>query len=196
MKKLWTFLCLGAIAAVPLFFSGCEKMDLAATNNRLDSTEKQLSYRTDSMKKYSIETAYENGWLTQTDLAYAMYYARGKVLTCNKSDWEKGRTEKIQEIGFVLAEECPALSEQVELDIKSCYYNTYYQEMHLEDVTFGEFAENISFRFVGSYNGTFVVTDEESLYWGYAGDVPPPVYIAGFIWNGSYAKDLFVFRFE
>ena len=79
-------LSLGVLLCLIFGAAGCDRMNLSTTNERLDSTEKQLLYRTDSMKGCDFETAYESGWLTQTDLAYAMYYARGAVYTCKKSD--------------------------------------------------------------------------------------------------------------
>ena len=87
----------------------------------------------------------------------------------------------------------PAINKQVESDIKKHYSE---KMTFKEDLTFGEFEQNISFRFVGSYKGTFVITDLKTIYWDYFTDVPPPVYIAGFVWFGSYAHDLFVFRYE
>lgn len=175
-----------------VLFAGCGEISLSTTNERLDGTESQESYRTSSISTCDIRSAYENGLLTQTDLAYAMYYASGKVFTCKKSDWASGRTEAIKELDFVPTEECPALSEQVEADIKNYYYQT-----RIENVTsFEEFVGNVSFRFVGSYHGTFIITAVKSIYWDYPTDVPPPAYIAGFVWNGSYANDLFAFRYE
>ncbi len=173
--------------------TGCDQMILSTTNERLDETERQLTYRSNAINYYSLEKAYANSWLTQTDIAYAMFYAKGKVYTCKKSDWNSHNTEKIKEIDFAPTEVCPAINEQVEIDIKRYYYDRLSFE---EGLDFEEFAENVMFEFVGSYNGTFVITNLESIYWGYSTDVPPPVYIAGFVWSGSYANDLFVFRYE
>ncbi len=162
-------------------------------NDRLDDTEKQLFYQKSSMVQCAIEVAYEKGWLTCTDLAYAMYYACGVVYTCEESDWENGNMEAVKKIDFAPEEKCPAINKQVESDIKKHYFE---KMTFKEDLTFGEFEQNISFRFVGSYKGTFVITDLKTIYWDYFTDVPPPVYIAGFVWFGSYAHDLFVFRYE
>lgn len=177
-----------------LLLCGCGEMALSTTNERLDSTERQLSYQTNSMRRYSVEEAYENDLLTKTDIAYAMYYAQGRVYTCKKSDWEKNNTEAIKEIDFTPIEECPAISEQVELDIKHNFYDD--TGMNFNDIAFEEFAENVSFKFVGSYNGTFVITEIESIYWDYGTSVPPSVYIGGFVWSGSNENNLFVFRYE
>ena len=196
-RKVTIFVCIACLLCGLLAFVACDGMDLSTTNERLDSTEKQLTYQTSSMTMCTIEKAYENDWLTQTDLAYAMYYARGKVYTCKESDWKKylGAGKEIdevrKEIDFVLTEECPAINEQVERDIK----RYEYEKLNKNDLTFEEFEQNYSFRFVGSYNGTFIITDIKTIYWNYPTDVPPPIWIAGFVWYGSYDHDLFVVRY-
>ena len=203
-KKIWKvnfFLLAGLFLFMAISFAACDKkgddqdeeMILSTTNERLDSTEKQLTYQTSSMTMCSIKKAYENGWLTQTDLAYAMYYARGKVYTCKKSDWEKVQWEAAEKIDFTPEEACPAIDSQVERDIKRCKYDGF---SHSENLTFEEFEQNYSFRFVGSYNGTFIITDVETIYWNYPAEVPPPVWIAGLVWYGGYKQDLFVFKYE
>ena len=131
--------------------TGCDQMILSTTNERLDETERQLTYRSNAINYYSLEKAYANSWLTQTDIAYAMFYAKGKVYTCKKSDWNSHNTEKIKEIDFAPTEVCPAINEQVEIDIKRYYYDRLSFE---EGLDFEEFAENVMFEFVGSYNGT------------------------------------------
>lgn len=196
IRKANAFLLAGMILLTVCSFAACGKKDevvLSTTNARLDSTEKQLTYQTSSMTKCNIEKAYQNKWLTQTDLAYAMYYARGKVYTCKKSDWEKYQGEVAKEIDFTPTEQCPAIDSQVERDIKKCEYDRF---PHDDDLTFEEFEQNYSFRFVGSYNGTFIITDVETNYWAYPADVPPPVWIAGFVWYGGYNRDLLAFKYE
>ena len=131
---------------------------------RLDSTQKQLSYRTSSMTMCTVEKAYENGWLTQTDLAYAMFYATGRVYTCTKSDWEKYQWEAAEEIDFTPEDECPALDSKVERDIKRHEYEGYHYK---DNLTYDEFEHNFSLRFVGSYNGTFIIRDIQTIYWDY-----------------------------
>ena len=165
----------------------------STTNDRLDSTEKQLSYQTNSMTQCTIEKAYGQGWLTKTDLAYAMYYALGEVYMCTEAYWEKNQWEGVEAIEFTPTEQCPEIDKQVELDIKRCRYERMPKK---GDLTFEEFAKNYSFRFVGSYNGTFVITDVKSAYWDYPTDVPSPEWVAGFVWYGHYDCDLFVFRYE
>ena len=86
------------------------------------------------------------------------------------------------------------ISEHFELDIKHNFYDD--TGMNFNDMAFEEFAENVSFKFVGSYNGTFVITKIESIYWDYGTSVPPSVYIGGFVWSGSNENNLFVFRYE
>ncbi len=183
---------LGILSCLIFGAAGCDRMNLSTTNERLDSTEKQLLYRTDSMKGCDFETAYESGWLTQTDLAYAMYYARGAVYTCKKSDWKKNRVDAIRTIDFVPTEQCPMLDEQVERDIKKHYYD----KMKFEDVTFEEFQQNLTFRFVGSYGGAFIITDTKTIYWDYNDNVLPPVYVAGFVWFRIHGRNLIVFKYE
>ena len=122
-----------------------------------------------------------------------MYYACGEVYTCEESDWKNGNEEAVKKSDFAPEEQCPALNRQVELDIKRSYFERKYFE---ENLTFEEFEQNFSFRFVGCYNETFVITDIKTIYWDYPTDVPPPVWIAGFVWSGAYAKDLVAFRYE
>ncbi len=122
-----------------------------------------------------------------------MYYARGKVYACKESDWGKDSEEAIEEIDFIPEEQCPIIIEQVELDIKRHEYEKLSSQ---EDITFEEFAQNYSFRFVGSYNGTFVITEIKTIYRDYPTNVPPPRWVAGFVWSGAYANDLFAFRYE
>lgn len=203
LQKLFALFSATCLSLMTVAFAGCEKEEeqiSSITYSRLDSVKKQLSYRTDSMVQTKCDTAYENGWLTETDIAHAMYYACGKVVTCSKSDWENKNEEAYKEIDFTPEDQCPALNEQVELDIKRHVYEKSPVSEATFGVTFGvtfeEFAQNYSFRFVGSYNGTFVITDEETNYWSSATDVPPPQWIAGFIWEGSYDHDLFVFKYE
>lgn len=188
------FICLlCGLAALTACTEDSEEMVLPTTNDRLDSTEKESTYQTNSMVGCRIEEAYENGWLTQQDIAYAMYYAVGEVYACSESNWKENNVEAIEKIDFAPEEQCPEIDRQVELDIKKYEYDRWQQK---EDVTFEEFAQNYSFRFVGSYNGTFIITDIKSAYWDYPTDVPSPVWIAGFVWYGHYANDLFVFRYE
>lgn len=184
-------------------FTGCTQADpeeeknvLSPTNDRLDRTEKQLTYKTPSMVGCNVTTAYENGWLTKTDLAFAMYYACGKVYTCDEADWKKNNHKAIKEIDFIPDVQCPEIDKQVELDIKKLEYESLTRNGHYSNLSFEEFARNYSFRFVGSYNGAFVITDIRSAYWEYPTDVPPPIWIAGFVWYGSYARNLLVFRYE
>ena len=83
MKKLVS--TFAAVIIGLLLLCGCGGMALSTTNERLDSTERQLSYQTNSMRRYSVEKAYENDLLTKTDIAYAMYYAQGRVyVTCKR----------------------------------------------------------------------------------------------------------------
>ena len=188
---LCTMLC--CMLFVIFSFAACSgKMNLPTTNERLDSTEKQLTYQTDSMTMCHFTVAYEKGWLTKTDLAYAMYYAQGKVFTCKEADWKKHQGDAAKEIDFTPQEQCPAIDPQVERDIK----RYEYEELNEDGLTFEEFEQNYSFRFVGSYNGTFIITDIESNYWGYPGDVPPPIWIDGFVWYGSYNHALLAVRYQ
>lgn len=196
IRKVNLILLAGLILIMVGSFAACGKngeVELSTTNARLDSIEKQLTYQTSSMTKCGIEKAYQNKWLTQTDLAYAMYYATGKVYTCSKSDWEKYQGEAAKGIDFTPTEECPAIDSQVERDIKRCEYDSF---PHSDNLTFEEFEQNYSFRFVGSYHGSFIITDIETIYWNYPTDVPPPVWIAEFVWYGSYKQNLFVFKYE
>ena len=199
LRRLLVLFSTVCLVCVTVAFAGCEKEEeqiSSLTYSRLDSVKKQLSYRTDSMVQTKCSIAYENGWLTETDVAHAMYYACGKVVACSKSDWENKNEEAYKEIDFTPEDQCPALNEQVELDIKrSVYENSPVSEATF-GVTFEEFVQHYSFRFVGSYNGTFVITDEETNYWSSATDVPPAQWIAGFIWEGSHDHDLYVFRYE
>ena len=197
MSKIKKVLVLLLLAIVIVFCvagcnSGTQNNDFIPYN-RLDSTEKQLCYQTTTIEICTIEDAYEKGWLTQTDLSYAMYYARGEVYTCEESDWGNGNTEAVKKIDFAPKDQCPAINRQVEIDIKKNYFERRILE---EDLTFDEFEQNFSFRFVGSYNGAFVITDLKTIYWNYPTNVPPSIWIAGFVWSGSYANDLFVFRYE
>ena len=195
-KYTWIVHCVALCCMLFMIFSfaACsEKMNLPTTNERLDSTEKQLTYQTNSMDMCPLEKAYEKGWLTQTDLAYAMYYATGKVYICTESEWEKYKGEVKKELDFTPEEECPAIDSQVERDIKRLEYEGYPNK---DNLTFEEFEQNLSFRFVGSYNGTFVITDVKTKYWAYPTDVPPPIRIADFVWYGSYEMALFAVRYE
>ena len=192
-QRIIVVACIVCLLCGLFAFAACDKMNLSTTNERLDSTEKQLTYQSSSMTSCPIEDAYEKGWLTQTDCAYAMYYATGKVYTCKESDWKKYREEAEKEIKFVPTEECPAIDPQVERDIKKYEYDRY---THKDNLTFEEFAQNYSFRFVGSYNGTFLITDIETIYWDYPTDVPPPIWFGGFVWHGSYNHDLLAVRYK
>lgn len=163
-QKFFLSVCVACLLCVLAAFAACSP-NLPTTNERLDSEEKQLTYRTDSITVCPVEDAYENGWLTKTDLAYAMYYATGKVYTCSKSQWEKYQGEVKKEIKFKPTEECPALDEQVEKDIKRHEYDALPKIGEFtKNLTFEEFEQNFSFRFVGSYNGTFIITDIETIY--------------------------------
>ena len=195
MKRLLAVACAAFMLCGALAITGCGQLQIPETNERLDSTEEQLSYRTGTVQVYSLEKAYENGFLTQTDLAYAIYYARGAVYTCrDEAKWQEGLFDSAkQKLDFAPTEACPALNEQVERDFK---YYEYRPEKYGEDYPFEEFLTVYSFRFVGSYNGTFVFTDINSPYYHYPTDVPPPVLIAGLVWSGSYEKDLYIFRYE
>lgn len=206
LRRLLVLFSTVCLVCVTVAFAGCEKEEeeqiSSLTYSRLDSVKKQLSYRTDSMVQTTCSIAYENGWLTETDVAHAMYYACGKVVACSKSDWENKNEEAYKEIDFTPEDQCPALNERVELDIKrSVYENSPVSkapEVGYEEfaVTFEEFVKHYSFRFVGSYNGTFVLTDEETTYWSYGQNIPPAQWIAGYVWHRSHGKDLFVFRYE
>ena len=144
-QRIIVVACLVCLLCGLFAFAACDKMNLSPTNERLDSTQKQLTYQTSSMTSCPIEDAYEKGWLIQTDCAYAMYYATGKVYTCKESDWEKylkagKQLDEVREkIDFVPNEECPAINEQVERDIKKYEYDHYPYDGNL---TFEEFAQN------------------------------------------------------
>ena len=196
VSKFLLSLCVACLLCVLAAFTACSP-NLPTTNEQLDSTEKQLTYRTVSMTMCSIEDAYENGWLTKTDLAYAMYYATGTVYTCSKAQWNKRHGEVKKAIDFKPTEECPAIDPQVERDIKkSEFENLPKKGDFTKNLTFEEFEQHFSFRFVGSYNGTFIITDIETIYWDYFTDVPPPIWIDGFVWDGSYEKDLLAVRYQ
>lgn len=192
MKRFLAVACAAFTLCGALAITGCGQLQIPETNERLDSTEEQLSYRTETVQAYSLEKAYENGFLTQTDLAHAMYYAQGAVYACDEAKWQGDWFDgTVQKLDFAPTQACPALNEQVERDFKNYEYQKYG-----ENYTFEEFLTLYSFRFVGSYNGTFVFTDMKFPYYNHPDDVPPPVFMAGLIWSGSYENDLYIFRYE
>ena len=170
-----------------------DESENASGYDRLDGTQKQTSYRTDTLVPIGLQDAYEEGLLTRTDLTYAMFYAVGKVYAYEGPEKDEITEEDIEELDFAPQERCPAIDKQVEEDIKR------YEWQNLSrrgDLTFEEFERNFSFRFVGCYGGTFVVTDIQTNYWAYPANVPPPRLIGDLVWFRSYAKDLYVYKYE
>ena len=197
MKKINTILIALLIAVISLFgFVGCESSsqnDLQSKidelQSKIEELEEQIRERDERIKElegekmgafYSLQDAYDNGWLTQEDLKSIAYYHNG------------GRVynETIMNETYVPQPKTPEiLSTETELKIKRAAAKDYRDNYNITD------AEAEGFTIV-EYDGTFgecIAIMKEDTYTGYWGSEEMPN-IAGVIFYYNSSNHITIWR--
>jgi len=181
MKKTIATLLLSAFLAVGAagVLSSCgEKSSNAEEPSKTEETVK--TGEVIRIKRYTAEEAYNSGRLTKDDIACALYMAYGEVYTCDEENKENSKLWV--EYEFALDVKTPAIDPKVEDDIKNYFYGE------------NEYAEDVTFKYLGCYNGIYLITETEGAY-SYPMDMNA-FYLAGFVWNGSSNCFIDVFSYE
>lgn len=124
---------------------------------------------------YSLDEAYENGWLTKDDLMEICYYRFGEVYIGESTDsdtwvrYEYNSQNTLSE-----------LDKTVENNIKEAYYSLHKSDFFDRDGKSLGGIDNLSVQYCGMYNNSYVVVIECSL-WD-TGDDATPRHLSGVAW--------------
>lgn len=124
---------------------------------------------------YTIEEAYENGWLTRNDLMEVCYHRFGEVWIGESSDsytWIKYEYNSQSMLS--------PLEMTVENDIKETYYSLHKSKFYDQDGnSLGEI-DDLSVQYYGTYNDSYVIVIECSIW--ETGQTAKPTLVAGVAW--------------
>lgn len=124
---------------------------------------------------YTIEEAYENGWLTRDDLMEVCYNRFGEVWLGENVDsntWIKYEYSTIN----ILSE----LDGAVENDIKETYYSMHKNAFFDQDGNSLGGIKDLSVQYYGTYNNSYVIVIECSIW--ETGQTATPTLVAGVAW--------------
>lgn len=124
---------------------------------------------------YTIEEAYENGWLTRNDLMEVCYHRFGEVWIGESSDsntWIKYEYNPQNMLS--------PLEMTVENDIKETYYSLHKSEFFDQDGNSLGGIDDLSVQYYGTYNNSYVIVIECSIW--ETGQTAMPTLVAGVAW--------------
>jgi hypothetical protein len=166
MKKLFyskfiiSIVCM--IICITFLFGACGKSDVQ-------------THSEDNGQLYTIDSAYESGWLTKDDLMDICYYAYKNVWTGEDKDsstWVK--------VDYTPSRKLDSLDSKVETSIKECYYNLNKSKFIDKDGKSLGGIEKLTVKYYGTYNDCVAVSIDCSL-WS-SGAVATPKLLAGVAW--------------
>ena len=135
---------------------------------------------------YSLEEAYDAGWLTKDNIMEVCYYRFGEVWLgedLNSDSWVKYEYEpKNQQQG---------LDKSVENNIKNAYYSIHKSDFFDKEGNSLGGIDNLSVQYFGTYNNFCVIIMKCSL-WD-VGQVVTPMLLAGVAW-GETGEGFLVYR--
>ena len=124
---------------------------------------------------YTLQEAYDNGYLTREDLMSICYYRFNEVWlgeNLDSASWVKYEyTQKHTQ---------QELDKSVENDIKKTYYSIHKSDFFDKEGTALGGIDNLSVQYFGTYNDSYVIVMKCSL-WD-IGQVATPTLLAGVAW--------------
>lgn len=137
-----------AICAVSLWAAGCGEQE------RRKEAESGF---------YTLEEAYDSGYLLRDDLMHIAYFRSGEVYTLPERSDDYSAAKKLN---FVPATEPGEPDEDIENEIKRAYY-----ALHTESFEGNPYSDELlEINFYGQYGNLYAVTIESPL-WNYTTDI-------------------------
>ena len=159
--------------------------DLEQENQELEEEieylEGQISENIVSGTFYSLEEAYDLGYINKNDLMHIVYYYRRTVYvvadnSTNSLNWI--------ELDFIPEKELGSIKSEKELAIKSSFI--YHNERWFANMNYEEAMQSLTFKFLGEYDGYYAVKIDAGDY----GEVEEEKVIDGIAWFQSGASIL------
>ena len=179
MKKLFGILIALILAVVTVFgVAGCNKKPAEK------SPEEEESMGT----FYTLQEAYDKGYLTKTDIKDICYYRFGEVW-----EGEDLKSENWIKVEYTPTQSLTDLDKKIEMAIKVTYYTLNEDLFYNQNVGKIGDINDLTVRFFGEFSNSYVVIVDCSL-WD-SGAVSTPMLVAGIAWweSGDGFK---VFRAE
>lgn len=168
LKKVFAALCALSIAVIPLAVGGCANDNdelikkIEQLQGLVDDLQNQLNDQSKKLDElvqksysgdfYSLWTAFDNGYITETQIKCVSYYAYNHSVYEVASDEENWRdTFTWKEVEFT-PQPLKDLSEDAERHIKTVYYNGN-PDMRDRGLT----VDDVVLGFYGVYNGKYYV---------------------------------------
>lgn len=178
LKKLIVALCALCVSVVPFTAVGCAD-NIDELNKKIEQLQEQLEEQKKTIedlqkqllnasnngsyrgKFYSLEYAFDNGFISEEQIQYVAYHAYGKVSTVapDEEDWRNSEKWIEKELDYVPDR---TLSEDAVRYIKYAYY---YRDFTLCEE--GATIDDLNLKYYGRYNAKYYVVTIDSNLWSY-----------------------------
>lgn len=156
-----------------------------------DNEAEEREYYVNHSKIYSLQQAYESGFLTKEDIKAIGFYTSGEIYQVADDCQDKTNADNWQKLDYTPEQPRPTATPELENDIKSAYYYIYNRMFQDGDVRYGK--DILKVTYLGSYNGYYVaqVTSDKWLYPAYI----QPISIGDICWpQDPPLADVFYFE--